>query len=149
MLTDWLVEHYNWIEACHIVAVISWMAGMLYLPRLYVYHADVVANSETYSLLRIMERRLTFFIMTPAAVIAVLLGIVLAVVSRAYLLTWFHVKSLLILMMLIIHGCLIVHGYRFANCRNTRSSLYFKVLNETITILMIIIVIIATVKPFQ
>ena len=139
---------YLYLKALHIVAVISWMAGMLYLPRLFVYHADAVAGSEQSETFKVMERRLLKFIMTRAMIVTWLVGIVLVVDGQWFGATWFHVKLALVLVMTILQG-LFTHWARdFAFDRNSRAPKFYRIVNEIPTVLMILIVALAVVKPF-
>ena len=139
---------YLYLKALHIVAVISWMAGMLYLPRLFVYHADAVAGSEQSETFKVMERRLLKFIMTPAMIVTWLVGIVLVLDGQWFGATWFHVKLALVLVMTILQG-LFTHWARdFAFDRNSRAPKFYRIVNEIPTVLMILIVALAVVKPF-
>lgn len=138
---------YLWIKALHVVAIISWMAGLLYLPRLFVYHADVGpgAQSETF---KIMERRLYRYIMTPAMVVAWATGLYLAADAGWFAAPWFHVKATLVLLLTAAHvhdGRLLA---RFAADANAHPARYFRIINEVPTLLMIGIVIMVIVKPF-
>jgi putative membrane protein len=138
---------YLWIKVLHVIAIISWMAGLLYLPRLFVYHAETPPGpqSETF---KVMERRLYRFIMTPAMTIAWITGVFLAFDSGAFHQGWFHVKGLLVLAM---SGAHIFDGFlqrRFARDANIHSARFYRFLNELPTLLMIGIVILVIVKPF-
>jgi putative membrane protein len=139
---------YEWIKALHILAVISWMAGLLYLPRLFVYHANVAAGSESSKTFKIMERRLLKAIMTPAMIVAWVTGLYIAYLAGFFRSGWFHGKLLLVLLMSAAHGLLAMHVKRFARDENRKTSRYFRVLNEVPTLLMIGIVILVIVKPF-
>ena len=138
---------YLWFKALHVIAIISWMAGLLYLPRLFVYHADTGpgAQAETF---KIMERRLYRYIMTPAMTVAWLTGLFLAVDSGAVSAPWFHAKGFLVILMSAahVHDGLLLR--RFAVDANTHSSRYYRIINEIPTLLMIGIVILVIVKPF-
>jgi putative membrane protein len=138
---------YLWIKALHVVAIISWMAGLLYLPRLFVYHADVGPGpqSETF---KIMERRLYRYIMTPAMVVAWASGLFMAADAGAFQQPWFHVKALLVLLLTgsHFHDGALLRG--FAQDANVHSSRYFRVINEIPTLLMIGVVVMVIVKPF-
>ena len=139
---------YLWIKALHIVAVIAWMAGMLYLPRLFVYHAGVVPGSQQSETFKTMEQRLLRFIMTPAMGATWLLGIVLVLQGQWLGATWFHVKIALVLAMTILHGLFSHWARDFAHDRNRRSAKFYRIANEIPTLLLIAIVVLATVKPF-
>ena len=139
---------YAWLKAFHIIAVISWMAGMLYLPRLFVYHAGAKPGSEQSETFKVMERRLLKFIMTPAMIVTWLVGIVLVLQGQWFGATWFHVKLALVLVMTILHGLFTQWVREFALDRNPRTSKFYRIVNEIPTVLMILIVLLATVKPF-
>ena len=139
---------YLWLKALHIIAVIAWMAGMLYLPRLFVYHASAKPGSEQSETFKVMEQRLLRYIMTPAMIASWLLGIVLVLQGQFLAATWFHIKFALVLVMSILHGLLSHWARDFALDRNARSPKFYRITNEIPTILLIAIVILATVKPF-
>jgi putative membrane protein len=139
---------YLWIKAFHIIAVIAWMAGMLYLPRLFVYHAAAEPGSAQSETFKIMERRLLRYIMTPAMIVTWLLGIVLALQGQWLGATWFHIKLALVLVMTITHGLFSHWVNEFDLDRNTRSPKFYRVANEIPTVILIFIVVLATVKPF-
>ncbi|MBV2146292.1 protoporphyrinogen oxidase HemJ [Wolbachia endosymbiont (group A) of Portevinia maculata] len=142
------MDYYHWLEAFHVISAIMWMAGMLYLPRLYVYHANVKPGSENDSLLQTMEKRLLRYIINPAMLFSLGLGITLMVIREAYREGWFHVKAFAILLMLIIHMLLAKYRKNFAMGSNEKKHVYFRVLNEAVTVLIIVIVIMVVVKPF-
>jgi protoporphyrinogen IX oxidase len=138
-----------WIKALHIIAVIAWMAGLFYLPRLYVYHAKQLVGSETDALFKIMERRLLKAIMRPALVVAILAGGYLVTASGfAWSDKWLSFKLLGVIGMVIYHGMLESYCVKFAFGWRGRSERYFRILNEVPTVLLIWIVIFVVVKPF-
>jgi putative membrane protein len=139
---------YLWIKAFHIIAVIAWMAGMLYLPRLFVYHAGAKAGSQQAETFKVMEQRLLKFIMTPAMIVTWLLGIVLVLQGQFLGATWFHLKILLVLVMSVLHGLFSHWVNEFSLDRHPHSARFFRIANEIPTIILILIVILATVKPF-
>ncbi|MBB6260795.1 putative membrane protein [Paenochrobactrum gallinarii] len=139
---------YNWIKALHVIAIISWMAAMLYLPRLFVYHSTIAVGSETSELFKVMERRLLRVIMNPAMIIAWITGLWMAWDMFAFKGGWLHGKLLLVVLMSAAHGILSKSMRRFAADQNTKSSKYWRIFNEIPTILMILIVILVIVKPF-
>ena len=142
--------NYEWLRALHILAVISWMAGMLYLPRLFVYHADCEAGSDMSETFKIMERRLLKFIMTPAMAVSWILGLAMLYANPGMLegAGWMHAKLLLVVLMSGAHGVLSKHVRKFVRDENEKSAKYFRILNEVPTVLMIGIVIFAVVQPF-
>ncbi len=137
-----------WIKVVHILAVISWMAGLLYLPRLFVYHAAVAAGSEASETFKIMERRLLKAIMTPAMIVAWIAGLTLAFRTAAFGEGWFHAKFLAVVLLSGSHGLMARHVRQFAADQNPKTSTYFRILNEVPTLLMIAAVILVVVKPF-
>ena len=140
---------YPWIMAFHVSAVISWMAAMLYLPRLFVNHAALPAGSRVQSeTFKVMERRLLKAIMTPAMIVTWILGLWLAWQSGYYAAPWLHAKFALVLAMSGVHGFLARTVKDFAADRNTRGPNFYRVINEVPTLLMIGIVILAIVKPW-
>ncbi|KJV65699.1 CopD family protein [Ehrlichia muris] len=144
-----MIDYEHWIEAFHIISIITWMAGMLYLPRLYVYHAQVTLHSDSYDLLNTMEKRLLFYIINPAMISSIVLGTILSLITEAYYFLWFKIKVTCVILMCIIHIMLFKHRRDFVAKNNTKSSLYFKCLNELITLLIMVIVIMVVVKPFM
>ncbi len=144
-----LLSHYDWLRAIHLIAVMSWMAGMLYLPRLFVYHVDVKKGSTQSETFKVMERRLLKFIINPAMIVTWLAGLSLLYANPALLSEgWMHAKLLFVVLMSAAHGVFARHTRKFANDANTRSAKYFRIWNEVPTVLMILIVIMAVVEPF-
>jgi putative membrane protein len=139
---------YEWIKAFHVIAVISWMAGMLYLPRLFVYHCEAEVGSKQSETFKVMERRLLKGIINPAMILTWVLGLYMVWAGQWYLAGWFQVKFALVLVMSGIHGFFTRCVRDFANDRNTRSQKFYRIINEVPTILMIFIVILVIIKPF-
>ena len=139
---------YEWIKALHIIAVIAWMAGMLYLPRLFVYHCEAEIGSKQSETFKVMERRLMRAIINPAMIVAWLAGLYLAWSGHWFSSGWFHGKLALVILMSGVHGFLSRWRKDFEADRNTRSQKFFRIINELPTILMIGIVILVVVKPF-
>ncbi|WP_333024075.1 protoporphyrinogen oxidase HemJ [Wolbachia endosymbiont of Pentidionis agamae] len=142
------MDYYHWFEALHVISVIMWMAGMLYLPRLYVYHVSAKIGSDNDNLLKVMEKRLLKCIINPAMLFSLGLGIILMVMREAYREGWFHVKAFAVFMMLIIHMLLAKYKKDFDRGLNKKSHVYLRILNEVVTLLIVIIVIMVIVKPF-
>ncbi len=144
-------ELYPWIKAAHIIAVISWMAGLLYLPRLFVYHCQSEQGSQQSETFKVMELRLLKVIMGPAMIASWLLGLGLLVLigypDWSYQ-VWVYVKLLLVVGLTASHIKLAGHAKMFAQDCNTHTERYFRILNEVPTVIMIAIVIFVTVKPF-
>jgi putative membrane protein len=144
-----LYEHYLWVKALHIIAVISWMAGMLYLPRLYVYHVDAVKGGELSETLKTMERRLLRFIINPAMIVTWLAGLGLLMANPMLMQGgWWHTKFTALLLMQVAHAMLARHRKQFLRDENRHTAKYYRILNEVPTVLLIIIVIMVIVKPF-
>jgi putative membrane protein len=139
---------YPWVKAAHIVAVISWMAGMLYLPRLFVYHAAAEPGSVQSETFKTMERRLLRAIVNPAMVATWAFGLWLAWDGGYFSSGWFHAKLALVIVLSAAHGFFARTVREFADDRNTRSQKFWRIANEVPTVLMIAIVILAVVKPF-
>jgi len=139
---------YLYLKALHIIAVISWMAGMLYLPRLFVYHAAAAPGSAQSETFKMMERRLLKFIMMPAMIATWLLGIVLVLQGHWLASSWLHAKLVLVLAMTILDGYMRLWAADFRFDRNRRTQKFYRIINEIPTVLMILIVLLVTVKPF-
>ena len=141
---------YLWVKSVHVFAIIAWMAGMLYLPRLFVYHADAEIGSVQSETFKVMERRLLKGIMNPAMIGAWVAGVWLAF-AGGWLTggdIWIHVKIALVLIMSGIHGMLSAATRRFAQDRNDRPARTWRMLNEVPAVLLIGIIILVVVKPF-
>lgn len=139
---------YDWVKALHVVAVIAWMAALLYLPRLMVYHAESAANSPTSETFKVMERRLLRAIAAPAMLASWILGVTIAVWGGWFASGWLYAKLLLVLGLSGLQGFLARCVREFAEDRNTRSPRFYRILNEAPTVLMIAIVVLVIVKPF-
>ena len=139
---------YLWLKALHVIAVIAWMAGLLYLPRLFVYHCAAQAGSVQSETFKVMERRLLKAIMNPAMAAVWLLGVVLAWQGGWLTSGWLLAKLALVLGLSALHRILARQVKIFAADKNTRPARYFRILNEVPTLLMIGIVILVVVKPF-
>jgi putative membrane protein len=139
---------YDWIKAFHIIAVIAWMAGMLYLPRLFVYHCDAEAGSKQSETFKVMERRLLKAIINPAMVATWLLGVLLAWHGRLYESHWFEAKVALVLVMSGVHGFFVRWVKDFAHDHNQHTQKFYRIINEVPTLLMIFIVLLVVLKPF-
>ena len=139
---------YSWLLALHIIAVIAWMAGMLYLPRLYVYHASAKPGSELSETFKAMERRLLRGIINPAMLAAWFFGLLLAWRGHHWAEGWFHAKLLLLLAMQILHACYARWRRHFAADGNRHGDKFYRVMNEIPTLLLIAIVLLAVLKPF-
>jgi protoporphyrinogen IX oxidase len=139
---------YLWLKAVHVIAVIAWMAGLLYLPRLFVYHCAAEPGSRQSETFKVMEHRLLRFIMNPAMVTAWVLGLWLAWSGGWYAAGWFHAKLALVLALSATHGLFGRYVREFAADKNVRSQKFYRIINEIPTLIMIAIVLLAVVKPF-
>jgi putative membrane protein len=145
---DALAAAYPWLKAFHVIAVISWMAGMLYLPRLFVYHCEVTPGSPEAERFKVMERRLLKAIVNPAMIAAWVLGILLAITIAPWAQGWFHAKLTAVILLSALHGLLSRWRRDFARDSNRHSQRFYRIVNEVPAVLMIAIVILVIVKPF-
>jgi protoporphyrinogen IX oxidase len=143
-----LSDHIDWIKALHVIAVIAWMAGMLYLPRLFVYHCEAPAGSPQSEMLKVMERRLLRIIVNPAMIATWVFGLTLAWLTGAYADLWFQLKFVLVIAMSGLHGMFAATVKRFGRDANTRPQRFYRIINEVPMLLVIGIVILVIVKPF-
>jgi putative membrane protein len=139
---------YLWFKAFHIIAVIAWMAGMLYLPRLFVYHCEAEPGSKQSETFKVMERRLLRAIINPAMIATWTFGLWLAWNAGFFSDGWLHAKLALVIVLSAIHGFFSSCVRAFAEDRNTRPQRFYRIINEVPTLLMILIVILVVVKPF-
>jgi len=147
-MREFLLNYYLLIKALHVIAVIAWMAGMLYLPRLFVYHAETSPGTAEYDRFTTMERKLLKIIMNPAMVAVWVLGLTMAWLMDGWALHWLQLKLALVVAMTGLHHAYALWAKDFARGRNTRTARFFRIWNEVPTLLMIAIVILAVVKPF-
>jgi protoporphyrinogen IX oxidase len=139
---------YLWLKAFHVIAVIAWMAGMLYLPRLFVYHCEAEPGSKQSETFKVMERRLLKAIINPAMIATWLLGLWLAWSGGWYASPWLQAKVVLVLGLSALHGFFVRWVRDFAADRNRHSQKFYRIINEVPTIIMIAAVLLAVVKPF-
>jgi putative membrane protein len=149
-MLDWSPVAILWLKALHIISFISWMAGLLYLPRLFVYHCGVEAGSEASETFKVMERRLARAIMTPAMIASFVFGLALLLRKGFFFSAggWLHTKLVLVLALAGVHFLMLRWRREFAEDRNTRSAKFYRVINEVPTLIMIAVVILVMVKPF-
>lgn len=148
-MSDFLAEHYMTLKALHLIAVMAWMAGLFYLPRLFVYHVSAEKGADKSETFKIMERKLLNYIMTPAGIAAWLFGGAMLWANPALLeMPWMHVKLLCVVLMTGFHYMLMVWRQQFARDENRHSEKFYRWWNEAPTILMIIIIVMAVVEPF-
>jgi putative membrane protein len=139
---------YEWLKAFHVIAIIAWMAGMLYLPRLFVYHCEAEPGSRQSETFKVMERRLLKAIINPAMIVSWGLGLWLAWTGGWYASYWLQAKVVLALVLSASHGFFVRWVRDFAADQNRHSQKFYRIINEVPTILMIAIVILVVVKPF-
>ncbi len=139
---------YLWLKAVHIIAVIAWMAGMLYLPRLFVYHVDAPKGSAMSEIFKLMERRLLKAIINPAMIVVFVTGPLLAYVTGYWQDPWLQMKFVLAVGLGAVHAYFARTVKVFARDENTRQAVFFRLLNEVPTALMILIVLLVVLKPF-
>lgn len=148
-MQDFLLEQYLWLKAFHIISVISWMAAMLYMPRLFVYHTQVEIGSNQSELFKVMEYRLFRYICNPAMIATFIFGgLMLWANPDLFSQPWMHAKLTLLFLLSGFHGMMSSWRKKFVADKNTKSTKFYKIVNEVPTFLMIIIVIMAVVKPF-
>jgi putative membrane protein len=149
-LTRWLADSYAWIKSIHIISMVAWMAGLLYLPRLYVYHAMAPVGSDRSATFKVMERRLLKGIMNPAMVATWFFGLVLAATPGVvdWRMGWIWAKLALVTGLTLFHGLLARWRNALAADHNTHSTRFFRAVNELPTLALIGIVLLVVVKPF-
>ena len=147
-MMGFLGETHLWVKALHILAVIAWMAAFLYLPRLFVYHCQAAPGSPQSETFKVMERRLLRAIMNPAMIVAWASGIALAVNIEAWTGGWFHVKALAVVVLTGLHMLAARWRRAFAADANRYSERFYRVMNEVPALLMVLIVIMAVIRPF-
>ncbi len=139
---------YLWLKAVHVLAIISWMVGMLYMPRLFVYHVEAGMGTTVAKTFEVMERRLQKAIMLPALLATWITGLWLAIWGAWFKAGWLHWKLLLVLILTGLHGYLSVERKKLAAGTDKHDSRFFRILNEVPTVLLIGIVVLVVVKPF-
>lgn len=137
-----------WIKSAHVISVISWMVGMLYLPRLMVYHCDAEAGSQLSDTLKVMERRLMKGIMTPAMIATWVFGLWTATLYSVWSQGWFVAKFMLVIVLTVYHFVIVKWMRDFATDSNTRSPKFYRIANEVPALFLIAIVVLVIVKPF-
>lgn len=141
---------WSWIKAFHVISMVTWFAGLFYLPRLFVYHADSndVISKERF---KIMERRLYYYITTPGALCTILFGLIMLLSRHAFYATmmWLHIKLALVFLLCVFHICCAKYLRDFATDNNRRSATFYRVLNEVPTVFLIAIIILSIVQPWS
>lgn len=145
-----MANYYDWFKAIHIIAVISWMAGLLYMPRLFVYHSSAEIGSEVDKTFQIMERKLLRFIMNPAMIIAIIFGLLNSKIYGFVALgIWFHIKMVAVFVLMLFHGFLSHQRKIFVLGKNSYSGKFYRIINEIPTLCMIVAVFMVVLKPFE
>ena len=148
-MSDLLLDYYLWIKAVHLIAVMSWMAAMLYLPRLFVYHVDAEKGSVQSETFKTMELRLLRYIGTPAMIVTWILGFLLLKANPEIMHGgWLHAKLTIVFLLSGFHGACAGWMKKFARDENKKSAKFFRIADEVPTLFMIVVVILAVVKPF-
>lgn len=154
-MENFFSEYYLWFKSIHIIAMVAWMAGMFYLPRLFVYHCAAPKGSEMSETFKVMERRLLRLIINPALILTWIMGglmiwIVVGLWENTDLLSngWFHVKMTAVLVLMAVHGMLARHRKQFERDANVHSAKYYRILNEVPTVLLVIIIFMVILRPF-
>ncbi len=146
-MIDFLADHYLWFLSLHIIAVISWMAGMFYMPRLFVYHTRLEVGSDASEMFKEMERKLIRIIINPAMILTWLFGLCMAFGQELWSSPWFQVKFVLVILMSGFHGYLSRWRREFERDENRHNEKFYRRVNEVPTILMIVIVFLVIMKP--
>ena len=143
------MNYYLLFKSLHLIAVISWMAGLLYLPRIFVYHAENNTEKNTSEIFKIMERRLMFYIMTPAMILSWFFGIFLILINEISITLnlWVQTKLFLVVLLTVYHLFLGYYLRKFALDENKKSAKFFRIINEIPTILLILIIFVIIYKP--
>jgi len=143
------MNSYLLFKSLHLISVISWMAGLLYLPRIFVYHVENLKDKNSSLIFKTMERKLYFYIMTPAMILAWLFGLILISSLGFEVLStlWIKLKLLLVILLTLYHFYLAKLLTNFKLDQNTKSSKFFRIINEVPTILLILIVFVVVFKP--
>jgi putative membrane protein len=147
-MSETLTAFYPWLKAFHIMAVIAWMAGMLYLPRLFVYHCETEVGTAEYRRFVLMERKLMRIIINPSMIAVWVLGLLLAHTLDVWSQGWFHLKLLLVTGLSGLHGLLSRWRRDFEQGKNAKTQRFYRIVNEIPAVLMALIVILVVVKPF-
>jgi putative membrane protein len=148
MVESFLAHYYLWIKALHVVFIICWMAGLLYLPRLFVYHTAAPIGSEMDSTFQVMERKLYKIIMNPSMMGTWLCGLLLFFILRENIGIWFHIKATLVIILTVMHLMMKRYILNFAVGRNDKSAKFFRCFNEIPAVIMIVVVFLVILQPF-
>ena len=145
---SFLIGYYLWLKVVHLIAIIGWMVGILYLPRLFAYHADASAGSDTDAVFQQMEYNLMRLLLMPCMIVVFITGILLIFATGSLASGWLHTKFLLVLMLAGLHGMMSRQRKNFQRGENTRSAAYFRTFSHVTTLIVILVVVLAVLKPF-
>jgi putative membrane protein len=145
---DWIQESYLWIKAIHMFAIVAWMAGLFYLPRLFVYHVGVSPKSEAAQLFSVMEYRLYRIIIVPSMLLSLASGFFLAMIQEVWSSGWFHLKLTCVLFLVVLQHLFSHWRKQLATGTCTRNAPFFRIINEVPPLILIVIIISVIVKPF-
>ena len=148
-MIDLFIPYYLWIKALHVVSIIAWMAGLFYLPRLFVYHSHPQTTAASQTVFLVMEDKLFRMIMQPAMIFSLTTGGILASMIGTWSMPWLHIKLLSIFLLLVFHFSLRKWYFEFKRGENNRTERFYRMINEVPTVLLIVIVICVIVKPFS
>ncbi len=143
-----LIGYYLWLKVVHLIAIVGWMVGILYLPRLFAYHADTSADSDTDAVFQQMEYNLMRLLLMPCMIVVFITGILLIVATESLASGWLHTKILLVLMLAGLHGMMSRQRKNFQRGENTRSAAYFRTFSHVTTLIVVLIFALAVLKPF-
>ena len=144
-----LLDYYLWLKALHLIAMVAWMAGMFYLPRLFVYHTTAPVGSDQSETFKVMERKLLKVIINPAMIATWVIGLLMLVAQPVWLSQgWMHVKLTALVALSVFHMMLARWCRQFANDQNQRSQRFYRMANEIPTLLLIAVILMAVLKPF-
>lgn len=145
---NFLIGYYLWLKVVHLIAIVGWMVGILYLPRLFAYHADTSADSDTDAVFQQMEYNLMRLLLMPCMIVVFITGILLIVATESLASGWLHTKILLVLMLAGLHGMMSRQRKNFQRGENTRSAAYFRTFSHVTTLIVVLIFALAVLKPF-
>ncbi len=145
---NFLIAYYLWLKTAHFIAIIGWMIGLLYLPRLFAYHANAAVGSDTDATFQHMERNLLRLLLVPCLIVVFITGILLIIAIGGKIGGWLHAKLLLVIALAGLHGVMSRQRKKFQRGENTKSAAYFRTVSYVATLIAVIIVALAILKPF-
>ena len=145
---NFLTEYYLWLKTVHLIAIIGWLIGLLYLPRLFAYHADAAVGSDTDATFQRMERNLLRLLLLPCLIAVFITGLLLIFAIGVEMAGWLHAKLLLVLVLAGLHGAMARQRKKFQRGENAKSAAYFRTVGHVATLIAVILVALAVLKPF-